>query len=99
MTSRRHFLGTASATVAGSLLLSSGSLFSGTSAAANAPGAMLRRPIPSSGEKIPVIGMGTSGSFQVPPDSAEYQALKEVLKRFFDGGASLILYGDRKSVV
>lgn len=91
MTSRRHFLGTASATVAGSMLLSSGSLFSGArAAAAQAPGAMLRRSIPASGEKIPVIGMGTSGSFQIPPGSAEYQALKEVLKRFFDGGASLI---------
>jgi aryl-alcohol dehydrogenase-like predicted oxidoreductase len=51
---------------------------------------MLRRPIPSSGEMIPAIGMGTSGSFQIPAGSAEYDALKEVLKRFFAGGASLI---------
>lgn len=88
MTTRRHFLGTASATVAGSLLVSSGSsLFSGARAAAEP---MLRRAIPSSGEKVPAIGMGTSGSFQVPSTSAEYQALKEVLKRFFDGGATLI---------
>lgn len=88
MTTRRHFLGTASATVAGSLLMSSGSsLFSDAHAAAEP---MLRRAIPSSGEKVPAIGMGTSGSFQVPSTSAEYQALKEVLKRFFDGGATLI---------
>jgi aryl-alcohol dehydrogenase-like predicted oxidoreductase len=51
---------------------------------------MLRRPIPSSGEMIPAIGMGTSGSFQIPTGSAEYDALKEVLKRFFAGGATLI---------
>jgi len=57
---------------------------------AAASGGMLRRPIPSSGETIPAIGMGTSGSFQIPSGSAEYQALKEVLKRFFAGGASLI---------
>jgi len=51
---------------------------------------MLRRPIPSSGEMIPAIGMGTSGSFQIPAGGPEYEALKEVLKRFFAGGASLI---------
>jgi diketogulonate reductase-like aldo/keto reductase len=34
--------------------------------------------------------MGTSGSFQIPSGSAEYQALKDVLKRFFAGGAALI---------
>jgi aryl-alcohol dehydrogenase-like predicted oxidoreductase len=39
---------------------------------------------------VPVIGMGTSGSFQIPNSGAEYQALKEVVKRFFDGGATLI---------
>ena len=39
---------------------------------------------------VPAIGMGTSGSFQIPAGSAEYAALKEVLKRFFEGGATLI---------
>jgi aryl-alcohol dehydrogenase-like predicted oxidoreductase len=39
---------------------------------------------------IPAIGMGTSGSFQIPAGSPEYDALKEVLKRFFEGGATLI---------
>jgi aryl-alcohol dehydrogenase-like predicted oxidoreductase len=53
-------------------------------------GAMLTRKIPSTGEAIPVIGMGTSGSFEVPAGSAEHQALKEVLKRFFDGGGTVI---------
>ena len=51
---------------------------------------MLKRTIPSSGEAVPAIGMGTSGSFEVPPSGAEYQALKDVLKRFFDGGGTLI---------
>src|SRR5262245_28915513 len=53
-------------------------------------GKFLRRPIPSSGELVPAIGMGTSGSFQVPADSAEYKALGQVLERFFAGGATLI---------
>ena len=51
---------------------------------------MLKRKIPSSGEAVPAIGMGTSGSFEITPGSPEYEALKEVLKRFFDGGATLI---------
>lgn len=51
---------------------------------------MLKRAIPSSGEQVPVIGMGTSGSFEIPASSSEYTALKEVLKRFFGGGAALI---------
>lgn len=46
------------------------------------------RAIPSSGEKIPIIGMGTSGSFEV--DSAGREPLREVLKRFVAGGATVI---------
>ncbi len=89
MPTRRHFLGTTTATLAGSLLLNV--VPTGISLArAATTGQMLRRPIPSSGETLPVIGMGTSGSFEVPSGSAEYEALKKVLQRFFDGGASLI---------
>lgn len=49
---------------------------------------LVRRAIPSSGETIPVIGMGTSGSFEV--DAAGREPLKEVLRRFVAGGASVI---------
>jgi len=51
---------------------------------------MLKRAIPSSGESVPAIGMGTSGSFEITQGSPEYDALKEVLKRFFAAGATLI---------
>lgn len=57
-------------------------------AAEAAPGAMARRAIPSTGELIPVIGAGTSGSFEV--DAAGRDPLKEVLRRFVAGGASVI---------
>ena len=80
MTNRRQFLG--------ATLLASAALTPIVRAAAKTE--MLRRPIPSSGEMIPAIGMGTSGSFQIPHGSAEYDALKEVVKRFFAGGATLI---------
>jgi aryl-alcohol dehydrogenase-like predicted oxidoreductase len=86
MTNRRDFL--TSGAVTGAMLLSTGALAPFAQAAAK--DGMLRRPIPSSGERLPAIGMGTSGSFQIPAGSAEYEALKEVLKRFFAGGATLI---------
>jgi aryl-alcohol dehydrogenase-like predicted oxidoreductase len=82
MSTRRQFLGT-SATLAALAALPAYS-------AADKGRGMLKRPIPSTGEMVPAIGMGTSGSFQIPNSGAEYQALKEVLKRFFEGGATLI---------
>jgi aryl-alcohol dehydrogenase-like predicted oxidoreductase len=51
---------------------------------------MLKRTIPSSGEAVPAIGMGTSSSFEVRAGSVEHNALKDVLKRFFEGGGTLI---------
>ncbi|CAM3241026.1 hypothetical protein GCM10011247_40510 [Pseudomonas plecoglossicida] len=51
---------------------------------------LLSRKVPSTGESLPVIGAGTSGSFEVAPDSAQYQQLKAVLKAFFDGGGKVI---------
>ncbi len=51
---------------------------------------LLTRKVPSTGEALPVIGAGTSGSFEVEADSAEYQQLKRVLKAFFDGGGKVI---------
>jgi aryl-alcohol dehydrogenase-like predicted oxidoreductase len=88
MSTRRQFIGQSSALLAGTALFSSSSWMSLASAASE--GEMLRRTIPSSGESVPAIGMGTSGSFEVTPGSPEYQALKEVLRRFFDGGGTII---------
>src|ERR1051325_8053372 len=44
--------------------------------------ALIQRAIPSSGEKLPVIGL----SFSNHPGCADHAALKEVLKAFADGG-------------
>jgi aryl-alcohol dehydrogenase-like predicted oxidoreductase len=84
MPTRRQFLKSS----AGAVLIGSAGITRLTRAASKTE--MLRRPIPSSGELVPAIGMGTSGSFQIPAGSAEYAALKEVVKRFFEGGATLI---------
>ena len=57
---------------------------------APAGGALLMRAIPATGERIAAIGVGTSGSYEVPLDSPEFAALKDVLKVFFEGGGSVI---------
>ncbi|MFJ4112441.1 aldo/keto reductase [Pseudomonas sp. NPDC089758] len=51
---------------------------------------LLTRKVPSTGEALPVIGAGTSGSFEVEAGSADYQRLKAVLKAFFEGGGKVI---------
>lgn len=71
-------------------------IFSSTSVhAAEGPGTppaadMTSRAIPSTGEKIPVIGMGTSGSFEVSEGTPEYEAVRNVVRRFFAGGGTVI---------
>lgn len=82
MANRREFLSAAIAVATAAALRPA---FALTPPAA---GAIELRAIPSTGEKIPVIGMGTSGSFEV--DVAGREPLKEVLRRFVAGGASVI---------
>ncbi|MCU0759620.1 MAG: aldo/keto reductase [Steroidobacteraceae bacterium] len=51
---------------------------------------LIARRIPATGESIPVIGLGTSGPFEVGPDPSAREPLSEVLEGFFAGGATLI---------
>jgi len=53
-------------------------------------GELVMRTIPASGESIPAIGVGTSGSYEVPLESAEFEALRDVVRIFFEGGGSLV---------
>lgn len=53
-------------------------------------GPLQTRPIPSSNEALPVIGMGTSGSFEVGGSADERDPLREVLALFFAAGARAI---------
>jgi len=54
-----------------------------------AMGLLLRR-IPSSGEMLPAIGLGTSGPFEVGEADSARAPLQEVLQAFFAGSATLI---------
>jgi aryl-alcohol dehydrogenase-like predicted oxidoreductase len=53
-------------------------------------GQMIRRRIPSSGETLPAIGLGTSGPFEVGADESARAPLREVLQALFAAGAALI---------
>ena len=59
-------------------------------AAGNSTQSLLLRRFPSSGESLPAIGLGTSGPFEVGVDDSARAPLREVLREFFDAGASLI---------
>jgi len=65
--------------------------------------AMIRRPIPSSGELLPVMGMGTSRTFDSPADPASLAELSAVMAAFFAGGGTVIdsspMYGNAESRV
>jgi aryl-alcohol dehydrogenase-like predicted oxidoreductase len=67
-------------------------------------GSRLRtRPIPSSGEEIPVVGIGTARRYDVGPSAAEREPLKETLTLFRELGGSVIdtapSYGRAERVV
>ncbi len=51
---------------------------------------MTTRSIPSSGEALPVIGLGTYRGFDVAPGSADYQALPGVIDALVAGGGTVI---------
>jgi len=62
-----------------------------------------QRPIPSSGELLPVMGMGTSRTFDTDGDEASLAALRAVLEAFFNGGGTAIdsspMYGNAETRV
>jgi len=58
--------------------------------ASPSPAELIVRRIPSSGEEIPVIGLGTSGPFEVGEARTERAPLAEVLEAFFAAGGRLI---------
>ncbi|KQP36405.1 aldo/keto reductase [Methylobacterium sp. Leaf104] len=51
---------------------------------------LLRRPIPSSGETLPVIGIGTSRRYEVEPTPEKIAPLREAVQRFVSLGGRVI---------
>ena len=63
---------------------------------------MLSRPIPSTGELLPVVGVGTWQTFDVGTDAAGRAPLREVVKVFAEAGARVVdsspMYGSAELV-
>ncbi|MES9942563.1 MAG: aldo/keto reductase [Candidatus Thiodiazotropha sp. 6PLUC2] len=94
-TARRTLLKTI-AGVGGSLLLTPGVLLA-------SPRRLIEKTIPVSGEKLPVIGMGTSRTFDSGSNQSQLQNLGKVLELFFEQGGKLIdsspMYGSSEQVL
>lgn len=51
---------------------------------------LIKRPIPSSGETLPVIGIGTSRRYEVEPTPEKIVPLREAVQRFVALGGTVI---------
>jgi diketogulonate reductase-like aldo/keto reductase len=64
---------------------------------------IIKKAIPASGELLPVIGMGTSRTFDSADDQSQLKNLSKVLGLFFKHGGSLIdsspMYGSSEEVL
>lgn len=62
-----------------------------------------KRPIPRSGEQLPMVGLGTYQSFAVGRGKSEREPVKEVLRLFSQHGGTLVdsspMYGPSEGVV
>ncbi|WP_198531225.1 aldo/keto reductase [Thauera phenolivorans] len=66
-------------------------------------GAPLTRPIPSSGEQLPLVGLGSWITFNVGNDPVARAGCAEVMRNFFAAGGRLIdsspMYGSSQAVI
>jgi diketogulonate reductase-like aldo/keto reductase len=94
-TTRRAFLRTSLAATA------AGALLPATLRAAEAPPAS--RPIPSTGEAMPMVGLGTWITFNVGDDPRLKDECADVMAAFFDAGGRMIdsspMYGSAQPVI
>ncbi len=69
---------------------------------AEEPGTLLKRAIPSSGEMLPMMGLGSSATFSRMAGTDEIEPLSEVLRTLVDNGGSVFdtapSYGDAEEV-
>lgn len=93
---RRKLLG-AGVAAAGSLLLPLSARASGTGKG------ILMRSIPSSGEQIPAVGLGTARTFNTGARGDELAPLEEVVRAFVEQGGTMVdsspMYGQAERVV
>ena len=66
-------------------------------------GALIARAIPATGERLPVVGLGTWQVFDVAPGSREFAEARETLASFAAGGGTVVdsspMYGRSENVL
>jgi diketogulonate reductase-like aldo/keto reductase len=100
---RRSFLGTAAAAGAAALLRPTRA-FAYPGPAGAHPGPIVTRPIPSTpSDALPLVGLGSSTTFNVGDDRAARDSCAEVIRAFFAEGGRLIdsspMYGSSQAVI
>jgi aryl-alcohol dehydrogenase-like predicted oxidoreductase len=64
---------------------------------------VLSKPIPSTGEELPAVGLGSWITFNVGNDTIARDACAQVMRAFFDSGGRLIdsspMYGSSQKVI
>jgi diketogulonate reductase-like aldo/keto reductase len=64
---------------------------------------MLTRPIPSSGEQLPVVGLGTWQAFDIASGGSEWSQAREALQAFAEAGGQVVdsspMYGRAEAAV
>lgn len=100
MLTRRQLLRTAALAAAGAALPGPVRLLGAATAPA---GDILTKAIPSTGEEIPVLGMGSWITFDVVPIGPFLETRVEVLRRFFAAGGGMVdsspMYGRSERVI
>src|ERR1700720_380849 len=76
--------------LAGGVSMMAAAALSSRAGAADPGDAPIMRKIPSSAEQLPIIGLGTSRTFEFGEAAAERAPLKDVLEAFLASGARLI---------
>jgi diketogulonate reductase-like aldo/keto reductase len=83
-------------TIAG--LIAAGAAMPATSASTS----MITRPIPRSGEALPIVGLGTWQTFDVGPDASQRAPLRQVLQTLVARGGKVVdsspMYGESERV-
>ena len=86
-----------------SIAASSGALLVHPLLAATPESSVLTRPIPSTGERVPVIGLGSWITFNVGDDTAARDSCAEVMRAFFQAGGRVIdsspMYGSSQETI
>ncbi len=99
--SRKDFLKLSAATVAGGMMMTSGVGRAMISQSTSSE--LLMRPIPSSGEMIPAVGLGTAQTFGQPQNDDDFNQRKEVINTLLNEGGTVIdtspTYSNAEAVV